>query len=44
MFETCNYDYESPPEGVPTWCVQLDTGWETCTIISRVPTQPYYIY
>lgn len=29
MFETCNNDYESPPEGVPTWCVQLDTGWET---------------
>ena len=29
MFEICNDEYATAPEGVPTWCVQLDTGWET---------------
>ena len=29
MFEICNDEYATAPEGVPTWCVQLETGWET---------------
>ena len=29
MFEVCNDQYADAPEGVPTWCVELDTGWET---------------
>ena len=27
--EVCNNDYGEPPEGIPVWCVDLDTGWAT---------------